>query len=59
MLEKLYNYVKENNLFEFKDMNADRFTQQTLLAVVYYLENAQNLTETEKRALRKKLKVVE
>jgi hypothetical protein len=58
-LDRLYNHVKESNLYEFKDMNADKFTHQSLLSIVYYLENANNLTEGERRALRKKLRVVE
>jgi hypothetical protein len=39
-------------------MTADRFSNQSLLSVVYYLENSANLTEGEKRTLRKKLRVV-
>jgi hypothetical protein len=45
MLQRLYNHVKETNLYEFKDMPAERLQKQSLLSVVYYLEHSANLSE--------------
>lgn len=45
MLERLYNHVKETNLYEFKDMPPERLQKQSLLSVVYYLEHSGNLSE--------------
>ena len=44
-LKKMYTYVKEKYGLGLKDLKEEELTEPNLLSLVYYFENANNLTE--------------
>jgi hypothetical protein len=44
-LSKIYNHVKEGTANEMKDYSIDSFDAPSILSVVYYAENGNNMTE--------------
>jgi hypothetical protein len=36
-MRKVYQHLKDNNMFDFKDMRVDEFDKKNMLSVVYYL----------------------
>jgi hypothetical protein len=44
VLKKMYNYVKEKYAYQFKEMDLEEMKESTLLSLVYYLENKNNMS---------------
>ena len=58
-LNKMYEHVKQHNTYEFKDMRWDSFPEGNLLSMTYYIDNANNIHENDKKRMRKQLDFVE
>lgn len=55
----MYEHVKQHNTYEFKDMRWDSFPEGNLLSMAYYIDNANNIHENDKKRMRKQLDFVE
>lgn len=53
-LKKVYNFTKQK-ANKFKDMKSTDFSEQNLLAMVYYVENKSSMNMAERKAMRKNL----
>ena len=59
VLNRMYSFVKQKYAYDFKEMNLESIKESNLLALVYYLQNQNNMSELEKKHWKAKMRFIE